>query len=94
MVITAGGTTKPDDDYYFDDTDAETRLSVDPSQTSTGTNGMGLLVDSNLGQHSGTGGAPSGCEWQSELATSIPTVLFFRESFAHITGDPEEPCGE
>lgn len=94
VVITAGGATKPADDYYFDDTDAETRLSVDASLTSTAANGTGLLVNSSLGQHSGTGGEPSGCEWESELATSIPTVLFFRETFAHTAGDPDEACAQ
>jgi len=94
VVITSGGATKPADDYYFDDTDPETRSSVAAAQASTGANGMGLLVGSSLGQHSGAGGEPGGCEWQSELAASIPTVLFFRESFAHTTGNPEETCGE
>jgi hypothetical protein len=94
VVITAGGATRPADDYYFSDTDPTLRTTVDTDLSSTGPNGMGLMVNSSLGNHSGVGGEPDGCEWQSELATSIATVLFFRESFTHAIGSPEESCAE
>ncbi len=90
VVITAGGAIKPDDDYYFDDTDPTIRSSVDPGQSSTGVNGAGLLTNSSLAQHGGQGAEPAGCEWPAALAAAIPTVVFLNEKEAE--SSPGEPC--
>jgi hypothetical protein len=93
VTITRGGGTSAPDDYYFSDPDPFTRTTVAAAQTSTGANGMGLMANSGLVQHSAQGGTlPAMCSWQSELAASIGGVLFFRESFTHLTGDPEMAC--
>jgi len=92
IKVTRGGTVIPADDYYFDDTDRTVRSSVSASQDSTGINGAAIMVNSPLGQHSAEGGDIGDCEWESQLATSVPTALFFRESFTHEAGDPDIDC--
>ncbi len=87
------GVPFPADDYYFDDSDPDTRASVNASQESTGTNGAGLMVNSDLVDHSGEGGLPDDCSWPSDLAKSIPGVVFANERHAEDTASGE-PCGE
>jgi len=74
----------PADDFYFDDTDPTVRSSVNVTQDSTGPNGAGLMINSPLVDHAGTGGdnLPAGCVWEPELAKSIPTVVFANERWA------------
>lgn len=69
----------PNDDYYFSDTDPTVRATVDPAQDATGPNGAGLLVNSPLVDHGGEGGLPAGCVWKTDLAKSIPGVVFANE---------------
>jgi len=80
IQVTANGSTHPGDAYYFSDED-QRLTSVDSSMTATGPNGAALLVDSPLGQHSGLGGEVDGCQWESALATAIPSVVFVQEKF-------------
>lgn len=88
-VFTVGGTPRPGvrlteagaveaaNDYYFDDAVATTRTSIDAALSETQINGAAIKINSGLSEHSGTGGEPSGCTWESALAAAIPTVLFF-----------------
>ncbi|RMH41306.1 MAG: hypothetical protein D6689_11505, partial [Deltaproteobacteria bacterium] len=94
VTVTAGGTTRPDDDFYFSDTAPLSRSTVDPALDRTGPNGMALMVNiSGLPFLSGVGGdIGDNCEWQSESAASIAGVLFFRESFTHAAGDLSMAC--
>lgn len=79
VVITGnGGNTQPLDDYYFEDT-ADTRSMLSTTQNETGANGTGLFVNTLLVEHSGTGGEPSDCVWESNLAAAIPSVVFAQE---------------
>jgi hypothetical protein len=94
VTITVGGASSPGNDYYFGDADASLRNSIDASMASSGVNGAGLMVNSNLSLHSGIGSEPAGCEWPTGMAASIPGVVFFREAIAHVEGDPAEPCPE
>lgn len=71
------------DDYYFSDTNPHTRATVDATQDATGANGAGLMVNSPLVDHGGTGGdLPTGCVWPPDLAKSIPGVVFANERYA------------
>jgi hypothetical protein len=93
VTITGGGVSQSGDDYYFADSDTGTnRRTVDSSKSATGPNGTGLLTNSGLRMHSGTGAEPAGCEWPSDLAAAIGDVVFFQERPAHVTGDPETDC--
>jgi len=74
VQITEMGSVEAGNDYYFSDTDPNTRSTIDLTKNSTGVNGAGIKLNSALVEHSGTGG---GCTWESALAASIPTVLFF-----------------
>jgi hypothetical protein len=89
------GVPVPADDYYFDDADPFTRVSVNISQDSTGANGAGLMVNSDLVDHGGEGGTgfPAECSWPEDLAKSIPGVVFANERHAEETSTGE-PCGE
>jgi hypothetical protein len=92
VQITEGGSVEAANDYYFDDASTTTRSSIDPSLDATGMNGAGIKLNSALVEHSGTGGAlPSGCVWDSALAASIPTVLFFSPRSALMAGQECEP---
>lgn len=80
VVVTQNGSPQPASDYYFSDTDPLMRSTVDTSLTSTGPNGTALLGDSQLVNHSGTGGGiPANCQWPSNLADAIPGVVFIQE---------------
>ena len=87
------GVPFPADDYYFDDADPDTRASIAAAQESTGANGAGLMVNSDLVDHGGEGGLPSECSWPSDLAKAIPGVVFANERHAEDTASGE-PCGE
>lgn len=76
VTITSNGSIRAADDFYFSDASVATRATVAPAQASTGVNGAALLLNSPLVEHTGTGGEPTGCTWPSELAASIPGVLF------------------
>lgn len=91
VTMTVGGVTRPSDDFYFDDS-GSTLATIDASRTSTGPTGAGLLVNSGLTEHSGTGAEPSGCEWYSTLAASTPGVFHVVDFQAHELGDEARPC--
>jgi hypothetical protein len=78
VVVIENGSTQPSEDYYFSDTDPFERSMVDPAQSSTGPNGSGLLINSQLTQHSGQGseGMLEGCQWPENLATSVAGLYF------------------
>ncbi len=86
VTITVNDITYADDDYYFSDSSSSTRSTIDANLTGTGINGTGIIVNSSLSDHSGTGSEPSGCEWPSVLADSIPGVLMVQEIEAVTTG--------
>lgn len=81
------GTQVPADDLYFSDTGV-TRRMIDPTRTSTGPNGSVLIINSDTPiAHDGVGGEPSGCQWPSNLAASIPGAVFVQRQ------EPETPAG-
>lgn len=75
---TRGGAVVAGDDFYFASTAVDLSV-VDSSADATGPNGAALMVNSALGQHSGTGGLTPPCTWSSELGTSIPGVVYVHE---------------
>ena len=90
--VTSGGTVLAGKDYYFADQDSRL-TTVDASLDSTGPNGAALLVDSSLGEHSGTGGEIGSCSWASALATSqIPGVVFVADR--ELVDSLGDPCTE
>lgn len=87
-----GSPTPSGDDFYFSDTMPTAnpaRSMVGPSsQTTTGANGTVLVINSNTPiAHDGIGAEPSGCVWPSNLAASIPGVVFMQIK------DAETPAG-
>lgn len=86
VTVTDSNGARPNDDYYFSDTAPLSRTTV-VTNGPTGANGTALLLNSSLVEHSGTGGEPSGCQWPSDLAASIPGVYFINPRFA------ETPAG-
>ncbi len=76
VTITASG-TGPDDDWYFSDTDPLLRTAVDPGLAATGPNGTGILINSGLTAHSGTG--PANCTWTPNDAATPPGTIFVQE---------------
>lgn len=72
---TRNGSQIPNDDFYFSDTGI-TRSTVAPAQSATGANGAVLLINvPSTTDHSGTGAAPSGCQWPTNLGASTPGVI-------------------
>jgi hypothetical protein len=90
VTVTSNGSVRAADDYYFTDTDPSTRLDTTPTGP-TGVNGAALLLNSSLVEHSGTGGEPAGCVWPSDLAASIPGVLFLNPRIAETSTGAECP---
>lgn len=74
VTITRNSSIQSADDFYFSDNDPDSRSAIGGS-TSTGQNGAGLMVDSDLVNHSGTGGEPPDCVWPSQLQDAIPGVV-------------------
>lgn len=89
VQITNNGSVFAARDYYFSDTDAKI-TTVDTSLNATGANGAGLMVDSDLTNHGGTGAEPTGCEWPEDLADALPGVVFANERIAEDTSTGEE----
>jgi hypothetical protein len=84
VTITRSGSAAPADDYYFVGA-GQTRTAVD-SAGPTGASGSVLLLNSGLVPHSGTGGEPSGCQWPSRSAASIPGVVLVQLIDAQTSG--------
>jgi hypothetical protein len=76
VQITEAGEVQPANDYYFSDADAHTRQAVAPALDATGADGAALKINSMLIDHSGTGGEPAGCTWDSRLARSVMGHLY------------------
>lgn len=86
VQVRRNGATIPADDYYFTDTGI-TRNTVDATPTVTGANGSVLVVNSPTPiAHDGVGAEPSGCQWPSNLAASIPGVSFIQIKDAEMPG--------
>ncbi|MCB9560380.1 MAG: hypothetical protein H6709_06325 [Kofleriaceae bacterium] len=82
VTVTSNGAVRVNDDYYFTDTTVTQRTTV-TANGPTGPNGAALMLNSSLVEHSGQGAEPgTGCVWPSDLAASIPGVLFFNPRVA------------
>ncbi len=92
VKITAGGTVRAGSDYYFADATAGSRLEIDAGQDDTGTNGTGLIVNSSIAQHSGTGSEPAGCSWPTGTAAANPGMVFYQDRHARLSDDLEVLC--
>jgi hypothetical protein len=75
VTVTRNGSAAPADDYYFSDSGADSRTTVNSAQTVTGANGAALVTDSDLVTHSGTGSESGGCVWSEELTDAIAGVV-------------------
>jgi hypothetical protein len=88
VQVTEGTTVIPSNDFYFSDTDPRLRTTIDVSLNETGANGSALMIDTGLGNHSGTGNEPDGCEWPSTLSAAVPGVVFLQERLPSVeTGE-------
>jgi hypothetical protein len=74
--ITEAGNVEAANDYYFTDTNQLERINLSSMPTQTGADGCGLKINSSLVEHSGEGGAPPGCWWNSRLARAVPGALW------------------
>jgi hypothetical protein len=93
--VTRGGSIVPADEvYYFEDTDPTQRLEPTEDSTATGANGTALVLMSGLVNHSGSGGdgVPKACEFASNLAASIETIVFVQVKDAVVDGTDDELC--
>lgn len=84
-ILVSPGAVRPEDDYYFSDSSSSTRSTIDSNLDATGPNGMGIIVNTGLLDHSGQGSEPAGCYWPWDLAKSIPGVLMVQEIEAEST---------
>lgn len=79
--IRRSGSFIPQDDFYFSDA-GRMRTTVMPhvgNTDATGMNGTGLVINSDTPiAHDGVGSEPNGCIWPSNLAASIPGVVFMQ----------------
>lgn len=87
VTITTDGTERPEFDYYFADI-GDRRSIVDPALDATGTNGSGLMVDTSVTTHSGSGGERGGCSWSRQLAGSPPGVIAVGDYRLELDGGP------
>jgi hypothetical protein len=72
----------PNNDFYFADTDNQ-HTQVDPSLTSTGANGTGLLTGASVADMlawTGMGGISdtTNCTWEKHAAASLPNIVTFQ----------------
>jgi hypothetical protein len=88
VTLTVSGRPTPLRTFYFDD---EPALSVvNGARVATSVNGSALAVGTDYSLHGGVGGEPDGCVWPSELAASIPGVLFVQRKLARRTSSGEQ----
>lgn len=90
VSITASGSVAPDDDYYFADTISVPAV-IDPPRSATGRHGVGLLVGSGFGPHSGGGGDIAPCVWPERAAGTLAGYATFR-SFTSVDVDTKGAC--
>lgn len=90
-VLTRNGTAQPSDDYYFEDEGQFVRSTVNSALTITGANGTALMVNSDLVEHSGSGGEAPGCYWPTHLGKSVDGVATVQE-FRSVDSITDDPC--
>gem|GEM_PF-1880142 len=74
--------------FYFGDTEADTRDTIDTEATRTGVNGTVLLVEQVVGSlFGGQGSEPNGCVWPTDQGGTAPDVVFFQQKIAHVDGN-------
>lgn len=79
-------------DFYFSDSQAFRRSTVDASQPATGANGTALFVTGTITPITGTGNEPVGCVWPAYVGGSAPGVVVVKEFPAEVNGAPGTPC--
>jgi hypothetical protein len=87
-VIGATRDPRPDDDFYFNDTDPVLRHTVSSTRDNTGANGTALLINASLGMYSGVGNEPPSTCWQKTLAASPANSAFIQERIANAESCP------
>jgi len=87
-VVGASRDPRPDDDFYFADTDPLVRRSVSATRDDTGANGTALLINAGLGTYSGVGNEPPSTCWQKTLAASPANAAFVQERIANAESCP------
>lgn len=78
VELMRGINTVPQDSFYFGDQDTG-RTTVTTAVEETGANGTGLMLDSPVQTHSGTGGEEANCAWPEVLAFGLEDVFFVSE---------------
>jgi hypothetical protein len=90
VELMRGIDTVPSDSFYFGDQDGS-RTTISTSVGATGLNGTGVMIESPLQTHSGTGAEPMGCEWPSVLAVGLEDVFFVTE-MPMVVADSDDAC--
>jgi hypothetical protein len=78
VVVDQNNQALPTKDYYFSDADPFERTMIAAAQDVTGANGSGIVVDTGLMDHSGSGSEDmlEGCVWPKNLAVALAGVYF------------------
>ncbi|MCG8422104.1 MAG: hypothetical protein MJE77_29625 [Proteobacteria bacterium] len=72
--------TDPANTFYFSSADGTDQIrTVAASSQATGANGAGLLLNSPLKNHSGSGGERANCSWPVVQGASISGAVFVQE---------------
>jgi hypothetical protein len=81
VTLTRDGAVSANQDFYFEDTDARVRRTVDVTgaQSATNANGSVLFVNSALVPFGGQPAPLGGCDWPSYSAATAPGTVFVQE---------------
>ena len=79
MTVTRNNNTTAANDFYFSDSDPNSRATIDTNASATGANGTALynaaIVDDLNGMNA-VGGLGPGCRWEGHTGASLPGLLF------------------
>jgi hypothetical protein len=85
VVEGANRVVKPEQDFYFDDSDPLARTIVGPGRTATGPNGTGLFImQAGIPNFSGVGNTPPDACWAVNPAATPPGAVFVQERTAEV----------
>lgn len=93
-VVLTGATGGNASNFYFSDTDPNTRSTIDAAAPDTGPNGTGILLDQpNIGSFSSSGGTlPAGCNWNTISGGTIPGVYFIQLRVPFVGNSTTDIC--
>jgi hypothetical protein len=93
-VVLTGASGGNAANFYFSDTDPNTRSTPNTTDNDTGANGTAILLDQpNIGTFSSSGGTlPAGCNWNTISGGNIPGVYFVQLRVPFIGSSTTDIC--